>query len=397
MLKRFQKKSEGPTFGKPLPKKGLPVVLCVLVSHLRRVNALNREGIFRIAGHKLRIGELKKIFDQGKIPNLRNVEMNDIAGLLKLFLRQLPDSLTTSALFDELISTIKITDKQTQIDKFKDIIHHKLPQERQRLLKYLMEFLHEISLNEEKNLMNNENLAIVFGPSLMRLTPDRLKELAILTPSITKIAQVIFESYNYIFDDLEVDYEIDYELINPKQTFVPSLFRSLMKKRKEKGKINQNLKKTTSTTTTTTTTTTTLSSSSNQQIPKKTTNVQEYQGINIDIIDTFIQQLEKYGDSKLSYEDLFQIINKEDLEQFSSSKDVIEFFKEFLTKIVEESDGVPKFILSGDFFSDNNSPYAKDDFENDFDTLEISELRDEIFDEIDQAFFPLNFLKDGFC
>ncbi|XP_071388048.1 N-chimaerin isoform X3 [Centroberyx affinis] len=61
----------------------------------------------------------------------------------------------------------ELTDPEKKLEAFRETLAL-LPQSHSETLKYLMAHLKRVTLNEKDNLMNAENLAIVFGPTLMR-------------------------------------------------------------------------------------------------------------------------------------------------------------------------------------------------------------------------------------
>jgi hypothetical protein len=67
-------------------------------------------------------------------------------------------------------------------------------------MKYLMEHLVKVARNSSKNQMNPENLAIVFGPTLMRsYNPDPVMALK-NTHKEQKITELLISNFYVIFD-----------------------------------------------------------------------------------------------------------------------------------------------------------------------------------------------------
>jgi RhoGAP domain len=67
---------------------------------------LDQEGIFRISGNLRTIEQLKTAFDNGSEVNFEEdeVDIMAVAGLLKLFLRELPDSLIPELMVKQFIT-----------------------------------------------------------------------------------------------------------------------------------------------------------------------------------------------------------------------------------------------------------------------------------------------------
>ena len=59
-----------------------------------------------------------------------------------------------------------------------------MPRPNWLVLDYLLRFLHEVALHQAKNLMNVMNLAIIFGPTLLRPKEQTLEKMASPIPSL---------------------------------------------------------------------------------------------------------------------------------------------------------------------------------------------------------------------
>lgn len=97
------------------------------------------------------------------------------ANLLKLFFRELPEPLFTSALYQQFLDAIKLTDTHNQRVTLLNTCDL-LPASYRKILFYLLDHLVRVSQESHKNMMHLENLAVVFGPTLMR--PSKLVNTA---------------------------------------------------------------------------------------------------------------------------------------------------------------------------------------------------------------------------
>jgi breakpoint cluster region protein len=89
------------------------------------------------------------------------------ANLLKLFFRELPEPLFTGTLYKEFLNVIQLTDIDNQrvmlLQTFESLnIHNR------KILFYLFDHLIRVSQYSNTNMMHLDNLAVVFGPTLMR-------------------------------------------------------------------------------------------------------------------------------------------------------------------------------------------------------------------------------------
>ena len=109
-------------------------------------------------------------------------DVNSVAGLLKQFLRDLPDPLLTREHYNGFIEAASKclvhsirpeTNKTTGIDDDtvrRDSLHaiiNSLPDPNYATLRALTLHLHRVIENSGINRMSSQNLAIVFGPTLM--------------------------------------------------------------------------------------------------------------------------------------------------------------------------------------------------------------------------------------
>ena len=92
------------------------MILCDL-TYLNKWNnawilGLTSEGIYRISGVKSKIQVLKDHYNQGLPVNLHEHEPNNVASLLKQFLRELPEPVLTTDLmpkFEQASSELKLS------------------------------------------------------------------------------------------------------------------------------------------------------------------------------------------------------------------------------------------------------------------------------------------------
>ncbi|KAK0656791.1 hypothetical protein B0T16DRAFT_45806 [Cercophora newfieldiana] len=139
---------------------------------------LGVEGIYRLSGSVPHVNKLKTLFDTDSgSANLdfRNPEnffhdVNSVAGLLKQFFRDLPDPLLTKEHYSRFIEAAKNEDDVVRRDSLHAIINS-LPDPNYATLRALTLHLYRVMENSGTNRMSSQNLAIVFGPTLMGTAP----------------------------------------------------------------------------------------------------------------------------------------------------------------------------------------------------------------------------------
>ncbi|KAJ8723830.1 hypothetical protein PYW07_007810 [Mythimna separata] len=163
-------------FGAPLQKVPSCSVICcgstlsvpIVVTEMSSVLRSNFhvEGLFRKAGSQNRQKDIKRLLDAGGCVSDGHHPI-DVASVLKLYLRCLPEPLI-SAEVQDLLLRCRLTAGE---DALKPILHTLLllPVLHVHLLHYIMELLNFLASRHKDNLMDSSNLAIVMAPSIMPL------------------------------------------------------------------------------------------------------------------------------------------------------------------------------------------------------------------------------------
>lgn len=156
-------------FGKPLDSftqqeiEGVPNVVHVICTFLRKDGALRTVGIFRENGNQNQITGLREAFDRSNFAVPPGTNPHNMAGLLKLWLRLLPEPVCTFAFYDPLTSAMALPEP---VPALRDLLKQ-LPMQNYQLLKYLMAFLAECQALADVNKMSAHNLSIVFAPAIL--------------------------------------------------------------------------------------------------------------------------------------------------------------------------------------------------------------------------------------
>lgn len=141
----------------------IPSVIEKSISFLSSEKHLKQEGLFRISGLKSEVHQLKNEFDSGfKVDLSRYLDPNCIAGVLKLYLRELPQPLVDCEKLREFTPNLSCADSI----RFISSSLQTLPDINLQILCYLSLFLNRVTQFSDFNLMNAENLSIVFAPNL---------------------------------------------------------------------------------------------------------------------------------------------------------------------------------------------------------------------------------------
>jgi len=148
-----------------------------------RARGLTVEGIFRVSGSLQRIKELQDMYDKGTPVDLsKEPDIHAIAGLLKRYLRELPEPIIPFSMYNDLIAAA--TDEKTPIDVKCAFIQAQLCELDPTaffILDQLIQLLSEIAAHSQENKMTASNLAVVMAPNIMysEMTPtDPIAALA---------------------------------------------------------------------------------------------------------------------------------------------------------------------------------------------------------------------------
>ncbi|RKP07572.1 hypothetical protein THASP1DRAFT_9311, partial [Thamnocephalis sphaerospora] len=153
-----------------MPGDQLPIAVekCIVEIELRGIEEV---GIYRVPGMQSAIDRLRNEFNRdAHAVDLSSEEWGDInavAGVLKQFFRELPEPLLTNQLYGEFISAIQMEEYNDRMFALKDLLAM-LPRRNYITFRRLIEHLERVTDFEEVNHMYATNLAIVFGPSLIR-------------------------------------------------------------------------------------------------------------------------------------------------------------------------------------------------------------------------------------
>uniref|UniRef100_A0A8C3HNE7 Myosin IXB n=1 Tax=Chrysemys picta bellii TaxID=8478 RepID=A0A8C3HNE7_CHRPI len=156
-------------------KNSVPVVMEKLLEYVE-MHGLYTEGIYRKSGSANRMRELKQLLQTD--PNsvkLENYPIHTITGILKQWLRELPDPLMTFAQYSDFLRAVELPEKQEQLVAIYSVLEQ-LPQANHNTLERLIFHLVKVALIEDVNRMSPNALAIVFAPCLLRC-PDNFDPL----------------------------------------------------------------------------------------------------------------------------------------------------------------------------------------------------------------------------
>lgn len=149
------------------------------------------QGVYRKSGLKTLVHDLQGAIDRspnaGVDVDLSAVDVHVLASLLKQYFRSLPHPVVPVELFGELVQSCMEQEEKVRRPAVV-VALSKLRTVNYECLKYLCIHLNTVTANAERNLMTAKNLAVVFGPNLLRSPAE--KEVAASGSQLDVAAQL---------------------------------------------------------------------------------------------------------------------------------------------------------------------------------------------------------------
>ncbi|XP_053174126.1 rho GTPase-activating protein 4a [Scomber japonicus] len=174
----------------------IPIVVesCIRFINL---NGLHHEGIFRVPGSQMVVNNLRDAFEQGEDPlGEQRYDLDSVAGVLKLYFRGLESPLFPIDSTSQLLESAQIKNESERATQLKMVISS-FPEPVIIVMRYLFAFLHHVSQYSDENMMQPYNLAVCFGPSLVR--GDQDDDVVTLQPQINALVKNIILQHESIF------------------------------------------------------------------------------------------------------------------------------------------------------------------------------------------------------
>uniref|UniRef100_A0A8B9JM57 SLIT-ROBO Rho GTPase activating protein 1b n=1 Tax=Astyanax mexicanus TaxID=7994 RepID=A0A8B9JM57_ASTMX len=127
-----------------------------------------------------------------------NHDINSVAGVLKMYFRNLDNSLFPKEKFNDLIACVRTENLYERSLSIRKILMSS-PRPTLVIMRYLFAFLNHLSQYSDENMMDPGNLAICFGPTLMP-TPDLLDQVS-CQAHVNEVVKTIIIHHETIFPD----------------------------------------------------------------------------------------------------------------------------------------------------------------------------------------------------
>uniref|UniRef100_A0A8C1NPN7 Si:dkey-91m11.5 n=1 Tax=Cyprinus carpio TaxID=7962 RepID=A0A8C1NPN7_CYPCA len=174
-LKRMPSRKQSGVFGVKIgavtkrEHSKVPLIVRQCVEEIER-RGMEEVGIYRVSGVATDIQALKAAFDSNNKDvsvMMSEMDVNAIAGTLKLYFRELPEPLFTDELYANFTEGIALSDSVAKESCMLNLLLS-LPEPNLLTFLFLLDHLKRVAENEIVNKMSFHNLATVFGPTLLR-------------------------------------------------------------------------------------------------------------------------------------------------------------------------------------------------------------------------------------
>ncbi|KAL3269637.1 hypothetical protein HHI36_008700 [Cryptolaemus montrouzieri] len=209
---------EGSTFGVPLDQcipstrnQYVPkfVEVCTDIVDER---GLQTVGIYRVPGNNASITalseEVNKNYEDVPTDDVKWNDVHVVSSLLKSFFRKLPDSLVTNTFYLSFIKADKVEDPKQRMQELKRLVKS-LPPHNYYTLKHLVLHLNRVMSNSEVNKMDAKNVAIVFGPNIVRPEEETMADMVSNNSHQCKILVTLLNHASWFFSESEEESDLD--------------------------------------------------------------------------------------------------------------------------------------------------------------------------------------------
>ncbi|XP_054324993.1 breakpoint cluster region protein isoform X1 [Pongo pygmaeus] len=174
-LKRMPSRKQTGVFGVKIAvvtkreRSKVPYIVRQCVEEIER-RGMEEVGIYRVSGVATDIQALKAAFDVNNKDvsvMMSEMDVNAIAGTLKLYFRELPEPLFTDEFYPNFVEGIALSDPVAKESCMLNLLLS-LPEANLLTFLFLLDHLKRVAEKEAVNKMSLHNLATVFGPTLLR-------------------------------------------------------------------------------------------------------------------------------------------------------------------------------------------------------------------------------------
>ena len=182
----------------------VPEIVRQCARELRRKTS--EEGVFRIPGRGALIDSVVKSVDMGLRVEIADFHVHDVAGIFKIWYRQLPAPVVPRLLLPAFVATSSLPDDK-RCAALRELCEKKLPSHNLRVLSFTIGVLAAFHENRERSKMDADNLATIFAPALffalntVGQSKEEIIENAKLGPELKNVSAFLIVNVKNVFED----------------------------------------------------------------------------------------------------------------------------------------------------------------------------------------------------
>lgn len=147
----------------------VPAIIVHCCNEIERGDRIRTPGLYRVVEDGKQIEELllKILKSKSGMPNLQNVDVHVLTGVVKRFLQKLDETLITTTLWSYFAEATKLSTVDETKMHLEYYITQDLPTANRETLAYLMQHFHAIAKNSDQNNMTLRDLAKALAPTIV--------------------------------------------------------------------------------------------------------------------------------------------------------------------------------------------------------------------------------------
>jgi len=204
---KSEKPTKGEIFGEHLQivmehpmniNESMPLIVSNAIRYLT-INGPKTEGVFRLCGKLQRLEDIKAAYDRGEAVDFSGEsDVHVIAGLLKSYIRELPDPLLCFHVYRQWIDSYTSSDITGTKARMKELLK-KLPKTNRVILNALMGLCVKIAARSKENKMTAQNLAICWAPNILKAQEENFAVALMDAGTVNSIVSLFISNYTYFF------------------------------------------------------------------------------------------------------------------------------------------------------------------------------------------------------
>jgi len=197
------------------------------------------QGIYRVPGNTSLINQLIEELNKDPIRLCADSDkwqdVNLVSSLLKLFFRKLPDSLITDYLYESVIAANRTENAERRMLKIKKLLHE-LPEHNFETFHFLAQHLNRVMSHEDVNKMDAHNLAIMFGPTLIRPQDNNMIVMVRDMTGQCRVVESIILHCDWFFSSWDEDVNVPVDEESEESTPISTMNEEMLAKAESLGK-----------------------------------------------------------------------------------------------------------------------------------------------------------------